>query len=314
MTDETEEEDPLRRRDSQTIITPTACHNHTHHKTGFFSRLKNVFKPDKSDASLRAAIEEYIDEQQEEDPVSRHERDLFSNILKLRDIRVQEVMIPRADIVAIDVGISKNDLHDLLIKKQYSRIPVYKDTLDDVLGTVHLKDITAALVQNQDIVIKDLITETPIVSPAMPVLDLLLTMRQNRRHMALVVDEYGGIDGLVTIGDIIETIIGEIDDEHDSDEETQIKKTKDGALLVDARVDIEEFEDQYGRIFTEEEREESDTLGGLVFSLAGRIPARGEVLTHESGLEFEVLDADQRRINRMKIRNMPPRQEDADAA
>jgi magnesium and cobalt transporter len=263
--------------------------------------------------TLRNAIEEYIDEPPPSvvaDPVSAQEKLLLSNILKLRDIKVYDVMIPRADIVAIDVKTTSDELLSLLAEKQFSRIPVYRDTLDDVLGTVHLKDIMAATAKGEKVDIKKMLNEIPIVSPTLHVLDLLLEMRENRRHMVLAVDEYGGINGLVTIGDVIESIVGQMEDEHDTDAAPQIVEKEDGSILADARYDIEEFEERFGYHLSDQEREDSDTLGGLVFSMAGRIPARGEVITHKTGMVFEVLDADPRRINLLRIRNIP---EPADA-
>ncbi|MCF8495272.1 MAG: hemolysin family protein [Alphaproteobacteria bacterium] len=263
-----------------------------------------------SETSLREAIEDYIEETPDEaasDPAERHERLLLSNILKLRNFTVVDVMIPRADIVAVNAGASQEELLALLAEKQYSRLPVYEETLDHVLGTIHIKDVLAALARGQRVDVKGMIREIPIVSPAMPVLDLIMEMRQSRRHMAMVVDEYGGIDGLVTIGDVIEAIVGEIDDEHDGAAPAQIIERPDGVIVADARVDIEEFEERFGFILSEEEREESDTLGGLVCMLAGRVPARGEILTHPSGLVFEVQDADPRRVHTLKIRKIPGR-------
>jgi CBS domain containing-hemolysin-like protein len=213
-------------------------------------------------------------------------------------------MIPRADIVAVEENTTAKELLQLLTEKQYSRIPVYRETLDDVLGTIHLKDVVAAMAKGEEPDIKKMITDIPIVSPAMTILNLLLKMRQSSRHMALVVDEYGGIDGLVTIGNVIESIIGEIEDEH-AIEAPQIVQKDDGSILVDARLSIPEFEDKYGNVLLDEEREASDTLSGLVISMAGRIPARGEVFTHSTGMIFEVLDADPRRINLLRIRNIP---------
>jgi CBS domain containing-hemolysin-like protein len=150
-----------------------------------------------------------------------------------------------------------------------------------------------------------MIRPVPIVSPSLPVLDLLLKMQRDKKHMVLVVDEHGGIDGLVTVGDLIEEIVGEFDDEFDDDTAPQIIEKSDGSIMADARADIDDFEDQVGKILSEEEREEVDTLGGLVFFAAGRIPARGEVIKHDSGMVFEILDADQRRVSRLRIRNIP---------
>ena len=271
------------------------------------SFFKSLFAP-KQDTSLREAIEEYIDEEPqslEADAETLHERALLSNILALRDISVDKVMVPRADIIAIDVGANKEELFALIAEGQVSRLPVFKDTLDDVIGTIHLKDIVAAQSSGKDFVIGENITEIPIVSPAMPILDLLLTMRQSRRHMALVVDEYGGIDGLVTIGDIVESVLGEIEDEHDTQEDPQLMPDTDGSVMADARVSIDHFENEYGTLLNDDERSESDTLGGLVFAIAGRVPVRGEVLTHDTGMEFEIIDADPRRVNVIRIRKIP---------
>ncbi|MBI4031786.1 MAG: HlyC/CorC family transporter [Proteobacteria bacterium] len=269
----------------------------------------NLFgKKKKPDSSLRDALEEFIEEvtDNEEFPaIAAHERALITNAIRLRGMKVVDVMIPRADITAIEISTSQADLLALLSERQYSRFPVYRETLDDVVGTIHIKDILATLAKGEDINIDDLVHEAPIVSPSMPVFDLILMMKRMKKHMALVVDEYGGIDGLVTIGDVIEAIIGEIEDEHDSAEEPQMLRNSDGTVLADGRLDVEELEEKYGKILTEEEREDIDTLGGLVFELAGHIPARGEVLRHQSGMVLEVLDADPRRVNKILIRNLP---------
>lgn len=277
-------------------------------KGGLFSWIKSFSKSKNGSEHLREAIEEYIEELNDngESPsIAQHEQALITNVLKLRDLTVVDVMIPRADIVAIDKDTSQEDLMALLADKQYSRLPVYQDSMDNIIGTIHIKDILSHLAVSKDFKIKDLMRKVPIVSPSMPLLDLMLEMRQSKKHMALVVDEYGGIDGLVTIGDVLESIVGEIDDEFDLYEQPEIIEKPDGTVLADGRVDIGEFEERYGELLSEEERNDIDTLGGLVFSVAGRIPARGEVLKHESGLVFEILDADPRRINRLRIKNIP---------
>lgn len=274
----------------------------------FLGKIRGIFKG-RPDTSLRETLEEYIEEEREgktaQDSVSAHERELLANILKLKDLKVFDVMIPRADIVAIEADTPQKELLELLAEKQHSRIPVYQETLDNVLGSIHIKDILSTLAKGQKVNIQKLVREVPVVSPTMHVLDLLLHMRESKKHMALVVDEFGGIDGLVTIGDVIETIVGEIDDEYDPDDTQELIENPDGSIIADARYDIDEFERRYGKILTEEEREESETLGGLVFYIAGRVPARGEVLTHDSGTVFEVLDADPRRVNRLRIKNIP---------
>jgi len=282
---------------------------HNHEKSGLIHWIKSNFK-NKPDASLRETIEEFIEEstsksEEEETAASLQEKTLISNVLKLRDTPVVDAMIPRADIVAIELNAPKEELFVLLSNIQFSRIPVYKDKLDDVMGTIHIKDVLSALAQDKKIVIKDLIRDVPIVAPSMNILDLMLEMRHTKKHMAMVIDEFGGIDGLVTIGDIIEEIVGHFEDEHDADIHPQITQNNDGSLTADARFDIDEFEEEFGDILSEEEREENDTLGGLVFFMAGRVPARGEVLTHSTGMVFEILDADPRRVNRLKISHIP---------
>lgn len=291
---------------SEESQTEKKAQSNGHKPENLISWFKNLVKL-RNDTSLREAIEEYIEEPEhpEADSVSAQERALLLNILKLRDISVVNVMIPRADIIAIEENTTKEELLALLSEKQFSRLPVYRETLDEVLGTIHIKDILSSLAKDETIDIPALVTEIPIVSPAMSILDLMLEMREHKRHMVLVVDEYGGIDGLVTIGDVIESIIGEIDDEHDIDEDPQMKEQDDGSVIADARVSIEEFEQRFGKRLSSEEREESETLGGLVFLMAGRVPARGEVLAHTTGMVFKILDADPRRIKSLKIYKIP---------
>jgi CBS domain containing-hemolysin-like protein len=235
-----------------------------------------------------------------------HERTLINNILEIRDQAVSELMVPRADIVAVDADTERDPLLRLLASKTHSRLPVYRETLDDVIGIIHIKDVLAAIADDRDFTLPDLVRPVSFIAPSMRVLDLLLEMRKTRQHMALVVDEFGGIDGLITIEDLVEGIVGEITDEHDRDVPAELVERPDGSLYADARVPIETFEERVGEVLDQDERDEVDTLGGLVFSLAGRVPSRGELLTHHSGLEFEILDADPRRIKRIRVRNPPP--------
>lgn len=282
-------------------------HANGHRNRTLVGRIQGLFKS-KHDTTLREAIEEFIEtnnDENNETEVSLHERTLISNVLKLRDLTVVDVMIPRADIVAIDISTSQEELLGLLASRQFSRLPVYRETLDDVAGTVHIKDILSHLSQGKEIKIDELLRDVPIISPSMQVLDLMLMMKKMKKHMAMVVDEFGGIDGLVTVGDVIEAIVGEIDDEHDIEDDPQIIEEPDGSVLIDGRVDLDEFEEKFGEILSDEEREEVDTIGGLVFSMAGRVPARGEILSHDSGMVFKVIDADPRRVNRVKIKNIP---------
>ncbi len=270
--------------------------------------LKKLPFRKRAPASLRTVIEDFIEKADEDEgsdgnnPAAQEET-LISNILQLRDLTAFDVMIPRAEICAIPETISREDLIDFVRENPLSRFPVYKGALDDIVGSVHIKDLFLALAPNDTVFdLKPLIREVPIISPALPVMDILHTMRTTRRHMMLVVDEYGGIDGLVTAGDMVEAIIGRLDDEHDTHDEPQLILRSDGSAIADARLPIVEFEDQFGEILAEEERDGIDTLGGLIMSTAGRIPARGEILRHDSGIEFEILDADPRRVIRVLIR------------
>lgn len=269
----------------------------------------------RSDTTLRDTIEELIEERREtEGSIAADERVLLANILKLRDTTVVDAMVPRADIVAVDSAITLADLIEKMASEAHSRLPVYRETLDDVIGFVHIKDVLACVAEKKPFRMADIVRDVLIVAPSMPVLDLLLQMRQTRQHIALVVDEFGGIDGLVTIEDLVEEIVGEIEDEHDEDEPPLLVNRPDGTLLADARLPIEEFIEQVGPILDQEEMDDVDTLGGLVFALAGRVPTRGELLKHPSGLEFEVVEADPRRIKRLRVRNLPDTARPADGA
>ena len=271
------------------------------------------FLPVKSvnDDSLRDAIETLIEEEDAspQSAVARHERKLISNILQLRDLPVAKVMVPRADIVAIDISSPREDLVKLLSEKPHSRIPVYKGDMDNVIGFVHIKDIVANIADGHPFELKDIMRDVLVVSPSMRVMDLLLQLRQSKVHIAFVVDEFGGIDGLITISDLIEAIVGEIDDEYDFDIDPQLIERPDGSAIADARYPIKTFEAKYGNVFDDEEDDEKvDTLGGLVTAIAGHVPSRGEIIRHSSGIEFEVLDADPRRVTRVRVRHLPKKE------
>lgn len=272
--------------------------------------LKNlVGRKSDSDDSLREALEDYIEELSSDDGNSEtsssdQQKILLGNILELRNMTVTDVMIPRVDIAAVDITSSPDTLIKILAEKQHSRVPVYRETLDDILGIIHMKDVIAKQAKEEELVLKDMLREVPIVSPALPVLDLLLLMRETRQHMVFVVDEYGGIDGLATIGDVLSSIVGEIHDEHESSEHPSMRDNTDGSVTADARISIRDFEERFGTILTDDERDEVETLGGYVSFLADRVPARGELINHkESNLIFEILEADPRRIIKLKIRN-----------
>jgi CBS domain containing-hemolysin-like protein len=263
--------------------------------------LKIIRRP-KNGESVRDALEELIEDRDDSEiPISDHERVLLGNILHLRDVTAYDVMVPRADILAVEAKTSLKDLIDLFISCGHSRLPVYRGSLDDVIGIVHIKDLLVVLGQSKPFNLPRLARRVQFVAPSMRVTDLLLEMRLRRSHLALVVDEYGGIDGLITIEDLVEQIVGEIEDEHDHSVDPDLIVRPDGVIEADARTPIEEFEELVGPVLTEEEREEVDTLGGLVFFIAGRVPSRGELIIHPGGFEFEVVDADPRRVKRLRV-------------
>lgn len=257
---------------------------------GFFGRLLSAFSPaSEPPASTPAAGTA-------NGPQGLH---------ALRRMRVDDVAIPKAEIVAVPLDIGKDDLVEVFREHGFSRVPVYKGTLDHPQGLVLLKDLALqhGFGATGRFSLKRLLRPILYAPPSMPTGVLLQKMQKERVHMALVIDEYGGVDGLVTIEDLIETVIGEIEDEHDEDEGALWKEEKPGVILAQSTAPLEEIEAALGMALrTEEEDEEIDTLGGLVFIRTGRVPARGEVVEHESGVQFEIVDADPRRIKRLRVR------------
>ena len=237
--------------------------------------------------------------------MSTEERHMLMNVLNFGELRVDDVMVPRADIIAVDVKSSLDDIMTECRKSSHSRMPVFRDTLDEPVGMVHIKDMLAWIGQEphaEPFSLEKMRREVLFVPPSMPALDLLLKMQSSRRHLALVIDEYGGTDGLVSIEDLIEPIVGEIEDEHDAKEGPALKRRSDGNVNADARAHIEELEEMLGmKLRDNTEEDEIETLGGLVFSLVGRVPQRGELIAHPVGIEFEVKDADPRRIKRLVV-------------
>ena len=276
-----------------------------------FARLRNflrLIRRPRNGESLRETIDEMIEEPGADDahPLSGHERLLIGNVLKIHDQTAADVMVPRVDIVALSVETSFPTVVKCLVEQRHSRVPVYRETLDDVIGFIHVKDVLGPVAERREIKLGPLLRKVLFIAPSLPILDLLVQMRQARTHIAMVVDEFGGIDGLVTIEDLIEEIVGEIEDEHDVADRPRLVERADGSLIADARTPIEMLEAYQGtRLRAEGDQEEVDTLGGLVSSIAGRVPKRGEVIAHPSGIEFEVLDADPRRIKRLQVRGLP---------
>lgn len=278
---------------------------------GWWQRLRGLASGNGETA--RSSLDHFIDPNGDEaatNGIGDHERLLIDNILKLRDMTAADVMVPRADISAVDESATSADLVALVAKSGHSRLPVYRNTLDRVVGFVHLKALVGRLPMDETVPVRDLVSDKLLfVSPFMRVLDLLLEMRLKRIHLVLVVDEFGGIDGLITIEDLVEQIVGEIEDEFEQTEEPRLTIRPDGTLEADARVTLEDLEAQVGEVLTEGEREDIDTVGGLVFQLAGHVPARGELVTHASGMRLRVVEADPRRIKRVIVSRLPTREE-----
>ena len=261
---------------------------------GFFGRLLDALSPQETDRSGEGAASG-----------GGGGTALHPGLGNLRRMRVDDVAIPKVEIVAVPLDIGKDELVEVFRKHGFSRLPVYKGTLDHPQGLVLLKDLALqhGFGGGARFSLKRLLRPVLFAPPSMPAGTLLQKMQRDRVHMALVIDEYGGVDGLVTIEDLIETVIGEIEDEHDEAEGALWKEEKPGVYVAQALIPLEEFEAAIGvRLRRDEDDAEIDTLGGLVFLRTGRVPARGEIVTHESGVEFEVIDADARRIKRLRVR------------
>ena len=274
-------------------------------------RLAHFLGAHDSTDLIRESLEEAIEESDRASALTVPERTMLANLLKFGSLSVHDVMVPRAEIVAVEESTPLDGLIAIYREAQHSRLPVYRETLDDPTGLVHIKDVLKLIEERGDggyslrgepiaRIKRDLL----FVPPSMPLLDLLLKMQTTHTHLALVIDEYGGTDGLVTIEDLIEEIVGEIADEHDEDE-LHTRKVEGGQILADARMSLEEFARETGVTLNGEEAEEEiNTLGGLVVAVVGRVPQRGELVTLPSGYEFEIVDADPRRVRRVRIR--PP--------
>ena len=228
------------------------------------------------------------------------------SIYNLRRMRLDDVAVPRAEITGVPVDIELPDLIKVFRSSGFTRLPVYEGTMDTPIGLVHLKDLALTYGFNgggHEIKLREMLRPLLFAPPSMPIGVMLQKMQTARIHMALVIDEYGGVDGLVTLEDLIEQVIGEIEDEHDVEEDKLWSEDAPGCWIARARAPLDEFEEAIGMTLTEGlDDEEVDSLGGLVFVLTGRVPARGEVVPHPSGAEFEILDADPRRIKRLRVR------------
>ena len=252
--------------------------------------------------SVRDELSELIENSiNTKDSFDNHESTLLRNILNLKDLTAESLMVPRADIVSIDLTEDVDSVMAQICSANHSRLPVHNGSMDVIQGMIHIKDLMPHLLAGSNPDLKKLMRPVLFVSPFIWVMDLLHEMRLKRRHLALVVDEFGGVDGLITIEDLVEEIVGEIEDEHDEMEMPRFELIDDDSAISDARLELEDLEKLVGPLVDDAEREEIDTVAGLVFSLAGRVPVRGEVIRHPCGLEFEVLEGDPRRITLLKI-------------
>ena len=286
--------------------------------------------------TLREMLEDALKGSGDDRAFTAEEREMLLRILRYGNLRVRDVMVPRADIIAVDAGATIWELLKTFDSAGVSRLPLFHETLDDPRGMIHVKDLTRWLIGEavgrptrttpsdratpeandgperppdlgranlaMPIAASKLRRPMLYVPPSMPAANLLIRMQTTHIHMALVVDEYGGTDGLVTIEDLVEQIVGEIEDEHDEAEAANIVDDPKLGLIISARTPVRELESHlHMKLLKPEEKEDIDTLGGLVFALIGRVPARGELIRHASGLEFEVLDADPRRVKKLKV-------------
>lgn len=321
-------------------------------RESLWQRLRSRFGRGR-DVGLRESLEGAIESHEALNPgetVGQEAKSMMLNIIEFSGLRVDDVMVPRVDIVAIDETDTMQELLAKFIDANHSRMPVYRETLDGITGMIHVKDFLrwmaargtrkrrttkaekpekpekadksappglsiAATALSTTVKQAGLNREVLFVPPSMPATDLLVRMQASRTHLAIVIDEYGGTEGLVSIEDLVEVIVGDIADEHDTEEDLEIKPVEEGVHLADGRVDLAKLEPLLGvDLLPEDEEEEADTLAGLIFKIAGRVPARGEIIRHKSGLEFEILDSDPRRVKRVRINARNVDTPNADAA
>ena len=270
-----------------------------------YGSIISLFRSNKKE-ELKNVIEDLIDENKSStEKIDDGTKNIFKNVINLSDKCIEDVMIPRADIDAVSSDIKIDKLITFINKTKHSRIPVFQDNLDKIIGMIHIRDLFEKVnnkkKKDNSSLSKTITRKILFSSPSMKILDLLLKMRSEQIHMSIVVDEFGGTNGLVTIEDLVEEIVGEIKDEHDFEEIEEIKKISKKTYDVSARLPVEDLEKKIGGYFTDEEKEDIDTVGGLVFNLLGKIPSRGEVINHKSGLEFTIRDADTRKIKRILV-------------
>jgi CBS domain containing-hemolysin-like protein len=287
-----------------------------------FDRVRRRWRPTQEDVAAEV-VEAFEGREARGETVDGAQRTMVVNAARFHKLRVDDVMTPKADIIAVEASASLAETAALFADSQHSRLPIYRDTLDDPIGFVHVKDVVALLApagegpkaKPTDRVLPRLKREVLVAPPSMPLSVLLLKMQSQRIHMAVVVDEYGGTDGLITIEDIVEQIVGDIADEHDEHGASLVQARPGGLFDVDGRADVAELEQALeAKLGLPDHEDEIDTVAGLATALVGRVPERGEVLRHPAGYLLEVMDADPRRVRKLRVRRAPPAQKDEAAA
>ena len=274
----------------------------------FINKLKFFLKK-KNNNKLQNKFENLLNKRlKQKKPLKINEEKIISNVFQLPEKLINDIMIPRTDIISVDTNVNINKFVQIIGRTSHSRYPVFDKSRDNIVGMVHIKDIISCWKNKKIRNIKKLVRQILFTPDSINILDLLLKMRTSHIHMAIIVDEHGGVDGLVTIEDLVEEIVGEIKDEHEAQKENKnnIKGLikDDGSIKISARMLIEDFEKKYGNIFSDKKDiSDIDTMGGLVFHIFGRIPLKGEVIKHSNICEFEILDADSRRIRTILVRN-----------
>ena len=274
----------------------------------FINKLKFFFKK-KNKNKLQNKIENLLNERRKQkNPLKSNEEKIISNVFQLPKKLIDDIMIPRTDIISVDTNTDINKLVKIIGRTSHSRYPVFDKSRDNIIGMIHIKDVVSCWENKKIENIKKLVRKILFAPHSMNILDLLLKMRTSHIHMAIIVDEHGGLDGLVTIEDLVEEIVGEIKDEHEAQKENKKSEKElnedDGTIKISSRMLIKEFEKKYGNIFSDKEDiKDIDTMGGLAFHIFGRVPLKGEVIKHPNGCEFEILDADSRRIRTILVRN-----------
>ncbi|AIK96798.1 hypothetical protein ID47_08755 [Candidatus Paracaedibacter acanthamoebae] len=272
--------------------------------------MKKLFKGKKrageaqEQSNLREALEELIDEHMEDggQPIPLEEREFLGSLVSFTELTAADVMIPRIDIIAVPLDVAEDELLATFTRSRLQRLPVYRNTLDEVLGVIHVQDVLSWTVSGKKLNLKSIMKEVMFISPAMRALDLMYKMREKSSRLAIVVDEYGGVDGLVTLTTIVEEIVGEIHSDQDN-QDKDLDKKDDGSIIADGRHALDEIEESMGiALMVDDLEDDVETIGGLVTSLAGHVPARGELINHpKAPVQFEVIEADPRRVKRVKI-------------